>query len=175
MNNTSMEHDKSNLQLPTIDRVRLNVGGVRYETTCNTLLKYPETLLGVMFQPQNKRLLKIDNNGEVFIDRDGGIFSVRIIILHNRNRKILYLRSTKVILNFYRNGNIIIPPTMSQQMVEQELEFFQIPSPFKQPLRTGETLYEKLRAVKERFAREQRAKFEGTYVSSMVNAVSFAN
>jgi hypothetical protein len=30
-----------------------------------------------MFQPQNKRLLKIDNNGEVFIDRDGGIFSVR--------------------------------------------------------------------------------------------------
>ncbi len=52
---------------------------------------------------------------------------------------------------------------MSQQMVEQELEFFQIPSPFKQP-RTGETLYEKLRAVKERFAREERAKFEGKYV-----------
>jgi hypothetical protein len=139
-------------QFPTNDRVKLNVGGVRYETTTTTLLKYPETLLGVMFQPQNKRLLKIDNNGEVFIDRDGGIFSV--------------------ILNFYRNGNIIIPPTMSQQMVEQELEFFQIPSPFKQPLRTGETLYEKLRAVKERFAREHRAKFEGTYVPIWDNFLS---
>lgn len=69
----------------------------------------------------------------------------------------------QVILNFYRNGIIIVPPTMSQQMVEQELEFFQIPSPFKQP-RTGETLYEKLRAVKERFAREERTKFEGKYV-----------
>jgi hypothetical protein len=60
---------------------------------------------------------------------------------------------------------------MSQQMVEQELEFFQIPSPFKQPLRTGETLYEKLRAVKERFAREHRAKFEGTYVRGDIDNV----
>ena len=52
---------------------------------------------------------------------------------------------------------------MSQLMVEQELEFFQIPSPFKQP-RPGETLHEKLRAVKERFTREERAKFEEKYV-----------
>lgn len=85
-------------------RVRFNVGGYRYETTIETLLKYPDTLLGRMFQPENAQLLPDEK--EIFIDRNGEVFPV--------------------ILNFYRNGTIIIPPNLSPEQVEQELDFFQI-------------------------------------------------
>jgi hypothetical protein len=88
-------------------RVRFNVGGYHYETTVETLLKYPDTLLGKMFQPENAQLLPSDN--EIFIDRNGEIFPV--------------------VLNFYRNGTIIIPPNLSPEQVEQELDFFQIKWP----------------------------------------------
>jgi len=80
-------------------RVHFNVGGYHYETTAETLLKYPDTLLGKMLQPENAQLLPSDN--EIFIDRNGEIFPV--------------------VLNFYRNGTIIISPNLSPEQVVQEL------------------------------------------------------
>jgi hypothetical protein len=60
-----------------------------------------------MFQPENAQLLPSNlNEEEIFIDRNGEVFPV--------------------ILNFYRNGTIVIPPTLSREQVEQELDFFQI-------------------------------------------------
>jgi hypothetical protein len=79
--------------------VHFNVGGYHYETTAETLLKYPDTLLGKMLQPENAQLLPSDN--EIFIDRNGEIFPV--------------------VLNFYRNGTIIISPNLSPEQVVQEL------------------------------------------------------
>ncbi|CAG8503410.1 16099_t:CDS:2 [Dentiscutata heterogama] len=53
------------------ERIILNVGGIKYETYVSTLLAYPTTLLGTMFQERNKALLKPINGNEYFIDRDG--------------------------------------------------------------------------------------------------------
>jgi hypothetical protein len=61
-----------------------------------------------MFQPENAQLLPDEK--EIFIDRNGEVFPV--------------------ILNFYRNGTIIIPPNLSPEQVEQELDFFQIKRTF---------------------------------------------
>eukprot|EP01121_Diplochlamys_sp_Union-15-3_P012434 TRINITY_DN3719_c0_g1_i2.p1 TRINITY_DN3719_c0_g1~~TRINITY_DN3719_c0_g1_i2.p1 ORF type:complete len:203 (-),score=25.91 TRINITY_DN3719_c0_g1_i2:44-622(-) len=88
------------------DKIILNVGGKIYKTSRSTLLKYPHTLLGVMFAERNTTLSK-EENGEHFIDRDGEIF--------------------RVILNFYRTGNITVPPNLSREEVITELNYFQIP------------------------------------------------
>lgn len=55
------------------ERVKLNVGGTRYETCLSTLQQFPETLLGTMFDPRNEHILKKDESGEVFIDRNGKV------------------------------------------------------------------------------------------------------
>jgi len=49
-----------------MDHVKLNVGGIRYETTRNTLLSMPDTLLGRMFAPENEHMVKLESDGTVF-------------------------------------------------------------------------------------------------------------
>lgn len=64
----------------------LNVGGVHYTTTKETLCKYPNSMLGAMFNgciPTTK-----DSEGRYFIDRDGSLF------VHILN----YLRSARLAL-----------------------------------------------------------------------------
>lgn len=51
------------------ERVVLNVGGRRFECFASTLAAYPDTLLGAMFQPRNRHLIKLDSRGELFFDR----------------------------------------------------------------------------------------------------------
>jgi hypothetical protein len=88
-------------------RVVLNVGGRHFETFRNTLLKYPQTLLGTMFSERNEKLAKAqDPNGEYFFDRDPDLFPV--------------------ILNFYRTGKVSIPPHVSREAVIAELDYFQV-------------------------------------------------
>lgn len=48
--------------------VRLNVGGVSYQTSLATLGKYPKSLLAATSK------LKKDENGSYFVDRDGELF-----------------------------------------------------------------------------------------------------
>jgi len=52
--------------------VTLNVGGIKYSTTRETLCKYPESMLGTVFS-ENKPY-EMDKDGCYFIDRDGEIF-----------------------------------------------------------------------------------------------------
>ncbi|CAG8798628.1 14896_t:CDS:2, partial [Gigaspora rosea] len=83
----------SDKQLLSSDpRIILNVGGIRYETYRSTLLAYPLTLLGTMFQSRNDSLLQPSNTGlhnEYFFDRNGYVF--------------------RYILEFYRTGKILWP------------------------------------------------------------------
>lgn len=57
-----------------MERVVLNVGGIRYETTRSTLCAIPNTLLARIFAPENEHMLKRDEDGSVFFDRDGRLF-----------------------------------------------------------------------------------------------------
>ncbi len=57
------------------DRVILNVGGRRFETTIQTLTTFPNTVLGKMFSSGNRALLRADADGSYFFDRDGEIFA----------------------------------------------------------------------------------------------------
>ncbi len=75
--------------------IKLDVGGIRYKTTLNTLLSYPESMLSNMFSSKHKlndvsdgyyfidmdRELNIDSDGYYFIDRDGEIFKYIIKFL----------------------------------------------------------------------------------------------
>ena len=87
------------------DILHLNVGGVHYTTTRATLCRYPNSMLGAMFNgsmPTTK-----DSNGHYFIDRDGAMF-------HH-------------ILNYLRSASLVLP--VSFQLLESlalEADFFQI-------------------------------------------------
>mmetsp|Transcript_47819 Transcript_47819/g.72923 ORF Transcript_47819/g.72923 Transcript_47819/m.72923 type:complete len:245 (+) Transcript_47819:2-736(+) len=74
------------------------------ETYVETLRRYPDSLLGAMFAPRNVALLKPDEQGEFFFDRDAAAFSV--------------------ILNFYRTGRLIPNPQVSREAVNAELEYW---------------------------------------------------
>jgi len=83
-------------------RVRLNVGGYKYETTLQTL-SHGNSMISGMFS--GKFPLVYDNEGYIFIDRDGKWFNL--------------------ILNFLRDGKIEIPrdPVDYSQLIT-EIEYY---------------------------------------------------
>ena len=63
-------------------RVKLNVGGVKYETTLTTLTADgDDSMLGSMFSGRHE--LHPDEDGEVFIDRDGKHFGHILNVLRD--------------------------------------------------------------------------------------------
>ena len=68
--------------------VELNVGGVAYTTTENTLCRYPDSMLAKMFSGNMRPGMK-DSHGRFVIDRDGDLFAV--------------------ILQYLRTGGLYIP------------------------------------------------------------------
>jgi len=88
------------------ERVVLNVGGSRFEVAVQTLQKYPNTLLGEMFLPENAQLRRPDAKGEYFFDRSGRLF--------------------EVVLDWYRTGQLLPPKDCSLDKVRAELRFFRI-------------------------------------------------
>lgn len=48
-------------------RIALNVGGQRFETYVATFTKYPNSLLGRMFSPDNAEMVRPDEKNEYFI------------------------------------------------------------------------------------------------------------
>ena len=65
-------------------RVKLNVGGVKYETTLTTLTADgDESMLGSMFSGRHE--LHTNDDGEVFIDRDGKHFGHILNVLRDSN------------------------------------------------------------------------------------------
>ena len=90
-----------------MDRIiNLNVGGKFYTTSISTLTKYPDSMLGRMFEgnlPSAK-----DAQGNVVIDRDGELF--------------------RYVLTFLRSSKLILPENFNELALQQEeAEFYQIP------------------------------------------------
>jgi len=56
----------------TVDRVLLDIGGLYFSTTIETLTGVPDSLLGRMFSGRTP--LKFTNDNRIFIDRDGTHF-----------------------------------------------------------------------------------------------------
>lgn len=86
--------------------MRLSVGGVHFETSIDTLISDPNSMLAAMFSGRHN-VLK-DEEGRYFIDRDGTHF--------------------RYILNYLRDGNTYIP-FENQQLVDElyeEVKFFNI-------------------------------------------------
>ncbi|CAG8510089.1 10391_t:CDS:2 [Funneliformis caledonium] len=94
----------------SINRIILNVGGVKYETTRNTLLLFPESLLGIMFKEENLQMCKFENGNEVFFDRNGLAF--HYILEFYRTKKLLW-----------SNHSLYI----TKEEIETEIDFFQLP------------------------------------------------
>ena len=87
------------------DIVQLNVGGILFTTTKATLCRYPDSMLGAMFNgsmPTTK-----DVNGCYFIDRDGRMFG------H--------------VLNFLRSSQLALPQDFQYfEQLAVEADFYQI-------------------------------------------------
>jgi hypothetical protein len=94
------------------DVVKLNVGGVLYETYRSTLVSRPDTLLGTMFSSQNRPLQTPAQNNAYFFDRNPRTFAL--------------------ILDYYRTGKLTLQSSVDKDTIglaelRQELDFFQIP------------------------------------------------
>jgi len=91
-------------------RVKLNIGGQRFETTISTL-----TGNGKFTTFFTSLLTHTQVSNEYFIDRDGDAFGP--------------------LLSFLRTGTLHIPPTISESAVRQEADYFCIPIPPREPTR----------------------------------------
>ena len=88
-------------------RIKLNVGGMKFETTLSTLARYPDSMLGTMFSGREGIEVPVDEDGYVFIDRDGTHF--------------------RVILNFLRSGKITFPKDSAEaELLWDELQFYML-------------------------------------------------
>jgi len=89
--------------------ITLNIGGVFYATTVNTLLKYPKTKFEHLAAAYSGQISILrDANGNPFFDRDGQTF--------------------RHVLNFMRDGSLILPGDFQDyDMLANEAEFYKIP------------------------------------------------
>ena len=85
--------------------IQLNVGGTIYTTTKATLSRYPNTMLGAMFN--GSMPTTVDERGHYFIDRDGTLFGY--------------------VLNFFRSSKLAVPDDFKQwDQLALEADFYQI-------------------------------------------------
>ena len=86
-------------------RVKLNVGGSKFETTLTTLTRYPDSMLGSMFSGRHE--VPPDEEDYIFIDRDGTHF--------------------RTILNFLRTGVLdVTSSTKDATELKREMEYYQL-------------------------------------------------
>jgi len=67
-----------------IDIIKLNIGGIKYQTSYNTIGKDDESMLSSMFSGRHN--IKTDSEGYYFIDRNGEVF--KYILKYLRDGKI---------------------------------------------------------------------------------------
>ena len=79
--------------------VKINCGGRIFETYVATFLKFPSTLLGTMFNERNKDLIKTNEMGCYFFDRNPVCF--------------------EVILDWYRSGVLFVPDKMHPELLKK--------------------------------------------------------
>lgn len=101
LNSLYNQSNKNSVQ----DPVSLNVGGEIYTTTVDTLTRCRDSMLGAMFTGQIPLLR--DNQGNVFIDRDGKVF--------------------RYILHYLRSSSLDLPDGFTElSLLRREADFFQI-------------------------------------------------
>jgi len=87
-------------------RIKLIVGGTRFETTRTTLSRYASSMLESLVS--GRHAIEKDDEGYIFIDRDGSIF--------------------RIILNSMRNGKLMIPPDfLDFDLLAAEIDFYCLP------------------------------------------------
>jgi hypothetical protein len=85
--------------------VQLNIGGMRYDVVEDILMKHEDTMLAKLISGK----LKEGNNTEtLFIDRNGERF--------------------QYILDWYRDGKITVPKTITVEAIKSETLFFGLPT-----------------------------------------------
>merc|ERR1719369_2306908 len=86
--------------------IRINVGGTVYTTSLGTVLKFPESHLGQMFNG-TKTVIFDEGEKHYFIDRDGQHF--------------------RYILNFCRYGRLLLPDDFKElDLLHEEAVFYEI-------------------------------------------------
>ena len=68
------EEEKAKLHRFDDCKIVLDVGGTCFSTSCSTLTKYPESMLGIMFSGRHDIEAMKCSDGSFFIDRDGTHF-----------------------------------------------------------------------------------------------------
>ncbi|XP_076360059.1 BTB/POZ domain-containing protein KCTD12-like [Tachypleus tridentatus] len=107
ISNRSGLHEVRSTNFPSV--MELNVGGVFYTTSLNTLTKEPTSLLGQMFTGKGSKQVMRDSKGKFFIDRDGVIF--------------------RYVLDYLRNQKLILPENFHErERLKQEAEYFILPA-----------------------------------------------
>ena len=90
-------------RIPSI--VKLNVGGIHFTTSLQTLTRDPNSMLAAMFSGRHE--VETTEDGSFFIDRDGTYF--------------------RFILNYLRNGELILPEGATfLEELEVEARFYQV-------------------------------------------------
>ncbi|XP_063300910.1 potassium channel regulatory protein [Pelobates fuscus] len=85
--------------------VTVNVGGTKFTTFPSTLMRFPESRLAHMLDGSDREFRIV--NGQVFVDRDGTLFSY--------------------ILDFLRTSQLSLPPDFSDyERLQREAEFYQL-------------------------------------------------
>jgi len=69
------------------EAIELNVGGVNYATTLDTLISFKDSLVASYFEDKTNVRLPKDSHGRYFIDRDGVLF--RYILDYMRNKRVI--------------------------------------------------------------------------------------
>eukprot|EP01006_Ploeotia_vitrea_P049185 TRINITY_DN67320_c3_g10_i1.p1 TRINITY_DN67320_c3_g10~~TRINITY_DN67320_c3_g10_i1.p1 ORF type:complete len:171 (+),score=12.77 TRINITY_DN67320_c3_g10_i1:35-547(+) len=88
-----------------METVFLNVGGVAYTTTAETLRKYPDSLLSKLV---DTKVPVATHNNAIIIDRDGTLF--------------------RHVLNFLRDGTLRLPTNFAEHaQLEAEFQYYVLP------------------------------------------------
>ena len=99
--------DKVAERLKNPDSIALNVGGVLYRTSKETLMSHPDSLLSDLCQESGNGVPR-DEHGNMVIDRDGHLF--------------------RHVLNFLRNGRLFLPDGFDElSMLACEANFYRLP------------------------------------------------
>jgi hypothetical protein len=100
---TKMENNMRNYKTTKIEKVYLNVGGVKYTTTVSTLLSDPTSLFNKILTSK-----EIDLNDEIYIERRGDLFTILLE----------YFRTGKFNYKLYNKKKLL--------EIKEEADFFNI-------------------------------------------------
>jgi len=110
--------------------IKFNVGGYKYTTTMTTLSVRGPNLLTTIAGAESIVEAEPDEDGYIFLDRDGACFGV--------------------ILNYLRTGNLIFPPNMTDKQISLELNYYMIKLPDTHRLSLLGTFEQEVKSIVEK-------------------------